>query len=320
MTQSTTPIADEVKQFRELMVNFDNKNSHEWAEQVENWLVKTLASAVSRERSRWIPIVVSLVEQFGYCTKRAGIERIGTGGLGALEDAFDELAVYIKAIETGLSSNPIMNWRLSALDNITLISNSDAHSLQKIGREANIFQFKNEDEVTYKEIMRIIQEGDKKKFLKTVEFYPEEGKYYADGHRDCKFFCSPEETKKLKGLCPKCNKPLIIGVLNRVVELADRTESQAKKVNKIPYKSIVPLVEILAGVLDKGVSTKTVQKEYNNLIDKIGNEFSILLDTKIEEIEKVSGDKIAKAVDKVRKGEVILTSGFDGEFGEVHIK
>ena len=242
------------------------------------------------------------------------------GGYDSLEDAFDELAVYIKAIETGLSSNPIMNWRLSALDNITLISNSDAHSLQKIGREANIFQFKNEDEVTYKEIMRIIQEGDKKKFLKTVEFYPEEGKYYADGHRDCKFFCSPEETKKLKGLCPKCNKPLIIGVLNRVVELADRTESQAKKVNKIPYKSIVPLVEILAGVLDKGVSTKTVQKEYNNLIDKIGNEFSILLDTKIEEIEKVSGDKIAKAVDKVRKGEVILTSGFDGEFGEVHIK
>ena len=101
MTQSTTPIADEVKQFRELMVNFDNKNSHEWAEQVENWLVKTLASAVSRERSRWIPIVVSLVEQFGYRTKRAGIERIGTGGLGALEDAFDELGLndYVKLSE-----------------------------------------------------------------------------------------------------------------------------------------------------------------------------------------------------------------------------
>ena len=174
--------------------------------------------------------------------------------------------------------------------------------------------------MTYKEIMRIIQEGDKKKFLETIEFYPEEGKYHADGHRDCKFFCNPEETKKIKGLCPKCKKPLVIGVLNRVVELADRTESQAKKVNKIPYKSIVPLVEILSDVLDKGVNTKTVQKEYNNLIDKIGNEFFILLDAKIEEIEKVSVDKIAKAVDKVRKGDVTLIPGFDGEFGEVHIK
>ncbi|MCF6277096.1 MAG: endonuclease Q family protein [Candidatus Magasanikbacteria bacterium] len=242
------------------------------------------------------------------------------GGYNSLEEAFDELSVHINAIETGLSSDPAMNWRLSALDNITLISNSDAHSLQKLGREANVFQFKNESEITYKEIIRIIQEGDKTKFLNTIEFYPEEGKYHVDGHRGCRFFCEPEETKKLKGKCPKCKKSLIIGVLNRVVGLADRTENEAKKVNKIPYKSIVPLPEILSGVLGRGVNTKTVQKEYDNLIENIGSEFFILLDAKIEDIHMVAGDNIAKAVDKVRKGEVVLSPGYDGEFGKVNVK
>ncbi len=241
------------------------------------------------------------------------------GGYNTLEEAYDELTPYINAIETGLSSDPLMNWRLSQLDNITLISNSDAHSPQKLGREANILQFENEKEITYAEIMRVIREGDKKKFVSTIEFYPEEGKYHVDGHALCNFWCTPEETKKHKGICPVCKKQLVIGVMNRVAELADRTELHARQAARIPYQSIVPLPEIIADVLGVGVASKAVQKQYAQLLQTLGNEFHILLEVSPKEIEKASTPQIAEAVQRVRSGNIYIRPGYDGVFGVVKV-
>ena len=241
------------------------------------------------------------------------------GGYDNLQDCFEDLTPYIFAIETGLSSDPLMNWRLSMLDKITLVSNSDAHSLAKLGREANALNFFAEKNISYAEIMRIIKEGKQEEFLYTIEFYPEEGKYHVDGHKDCKFFCLPEETKKLKGICPKCKLSLVIGVMNRVEELADRSENEAKKINKIPYKSLVPLPEILADVLGVGVHTKTVQTEYEKLICAFPNEFYILLRAELGKIEKISGKIISEAIKNVRTGKIFIRPGYDGEFGAVKV-
>jgi uncharacterized protein (TIGR00375 family) len=249
------------------------------------------------------------------------------GGYNSLEEAFDELAPKIFAIETGLSSDPLMNWRCSWLDKIALVSNSDAHSCAKLGREANVMEFANAKEVTYENIFKIIKNStqtdqDKiNKFLYTIEFYPEEGKYHYDGHRDCEFVCSPEETKKLKGICPKCKKPLVIGVDNRVVELADRSLAEAQEQGKqrVSFKSLVPLLEIIADALDVGVNSKTVQAEYNNLIKESGSEFNILLNVEVEEIKKASQKIIGEAVERVRQGKIFVQPGYDGEFGVVKV-
>ncbi len=243
------------------------------------------------------------------------------GGYDSLEEAFEELTPNIFAVETGLSSNPKMNWHCSMLDNIALISNSDAHSLEKIGREANVLQFLNEKEITYDNIFNIIKSRDKNKFLYTIEFFPEEGKYHYDGHRDCKFVCSPEETEKLKGLCPVCKKPLVIGVENRIRELSDRTEKEVEKIknNFIPYKSLVPLPEIIADAFGCGVNTKKVITEYNNLLKNLGKEFSILLEKDLLEIKKYSELIIVKAIERVRKGDIFIQPGYDGKFGIVKV-
>lgn len=243
------------------------------------------------------------------------------GGYDSLEEAFEELTPNIFAVETGLSSNPKMNWHCSMLDNIALISNSDAHSLEKIGREANVLQFLNEKEITYDNIFNIIKSRDKNKFLYTIEFFPEEGKYHYDGHRDCKFVCSPEETEKLKGLCPVCKKPLVIGVENRIRELSDRTEKEVEKIknNFIPYKSLVPLPEIIANAFGCGVNTKKVIIEYNNLLKNLGKEFSILLEKDLLEIKKYSELIIVKAIERVRKGDIFIQPGYDGKFGIVKV-
>lgn len=243
------------------------------------------------------------------------------GGYDSLEEAFDELAPHIKAVETGLSSDPLMNWRCSWLDNIALVSNSDAHSPQKLGREANVLAFDRDEDVTYDEIFRIINEQDREKFLYTIEFYPEEGKYHTDGHRDCKFQCTPEETARLDGICPKCKRPLTVGVLNRVVELADRTEEEACEAgkNRIPYKSLVPLPEILADVFECGVATKKVKTMYDQMIGELGPEFPLLLHASLEDIERASTKQIADAIDRVRKGNIHVVPGYDGEFGVVKV-
>ena len=235
-------------------------------------------------------------------------------GFDSLEDCFDEYTKYIYAIETGLSSDPAMNWRLSQLDNVTLISNSDSHSPQKIGREANVF----DAELSYAGIADAIKTKDKNKFLYTIEFFPEEGKYHFDGHKDCSLSFSPKESKKHGNVCPKCKKPLIIGVLSRVNELADRPEGFVPK-NAVPFRSLIPLNEIIAESIGTTVASKDVPKYYNNLINNLGNEFNILLDAGRKDIEKNSLPEIAEGVIRMREGKVLIEPGYDGAYGKIKI-
>lgn len=235
-------------------------------------------------------------------------------GFDSLEECFDEYTPYIYAIETGLSSDPSMNWRLSALDNITLISNGDSHSPGKIGREANVFDVK----LSYQALSDAIKNKDKTKFLYTIEFFPEEGKYHFDGHRNCKVSFPPRETKKHNGICPVCKKPLTIGVLSRVEELADREEGFMPE-NAIPYKSLIPLEEIIAEALDVGPTSKAVKKQYDNLIDKLGSEFNILLNVSESDLKAATLSEIAEAIMRVREGKVNVAPGYDGEYGKIKI-
>ncbi|MCD6471480.1 DNA helicase UvrD [bacterium] len=248
-------------------------------------------------------------------------------GFDSLEECFEEYTKYIYAIETGLSSDPPMNWRLSALDNITLISNSDAHSPSKLGREANIFEG---EKINYKLIIEAIKKGakiDKKaisqqenalQLIQTIEFFPEEGKYHFDGHRNCGVCFSPEESKKHNNICPKCGKPLTIGVMHRVCELADRNPGETPA-SAIPYKRLIPLEEIIADVLKIGTGTKQVIEIYKRLIKTIGPEFKVLLEAKKENLLAASSPEIAEAIIRVREGKVNLKPGFDGEFGKISI-
>lgn len=235
-------------------------------------------------------------------------------GFDSIEECFDEYSPYIFSIETGLSSDPSMNWRLSALDKITLISNSDSHSLLKIGREANVFDTK----LSYNKIIEAIKNKDKTKFLYTIEFFPEEGKYHFDGHRLCGISFSPKETKENKGICPKCKKSLTIGVLSRVEELADREEGYLPE-NRIPYKNLIPLNEIIANVFGIKVYSQKVLKEYNNLINNFKNEFNILLNVSINDLKAVTIPEIAEGIVRVREGKVKLVPGYDGEYGKIKI-
>lgn len=239
-------------------------------------------------------------------------------GFDSIQECFGEMSQYIYAIETGLSSDPLMNRSLSALDDVMLISNSDAHSPRNLGREANVFELER-DNVTYDEFVRILKEKDTSKFAYTIEFYPEEGKYHADGHADCGFWCSPKNTKKYKNTCPKCKKKLTIGVLNRVSKLSDRELTKMPK-KHVPFKSIVPLQEIIAESFGlKSTSGKKVQKTYEEMIEKIGNEFEILLDVSVGDIEHGSTATIAEAIRKMREGEIYIRPGYDGVFGKVSI-
>ncbi|MBI2591164.1 MAG: DNA helicase UvrD [Candidatus Brennerbacteria bacterium] len=235
-------------------------------------------------------------------------------GFDSLEECFGEYAKNIFAIETGLSSDPAMNWRWSKLDNIALISNSDSHSLQRIGREANVF----DTDLSYDGIMSAIKANKPNKFLMTAEFFPEEGKYHFDGHRVCGVSFSPDETKKHKNICPKCGKTLTIGVLNRVDALADRPESH-KSTGRVSYKSIVPLDEIIAESFSVGTASKKVKAEYEKLIKNLGGELKIVLDVSGEEIKKIAAPLVAEGIMKVRAGEVSVEPGFDGEYGKIKI-
>lgn len=235
-------------------------------------------------------------------------------GFDSLEECFDEYTKHIYAIETGLDSDPAMNWRLSQLDNVTLISNSDSHSLQKIGREANIF----DTELSYRGIEEAIKNKDKNKFLYTVEFFQQEGKYFADGHRNCKVSLSPKESKKYNNICPKCKKPLVIGVLNRVEELADRPEGFMPK-NAIPFKSLIPLNEIIADSIGVSTASKKVPIYYDKLISSLENEFNILLNVSRKEIEINSLPEIAEGIIRMREGKVLIEPGYDGVYGKIKL-
>ncbi|OGE81281.1 MAG: hypothetical protein A3E98_03225 [Candidatus Doudnabacteria bacterium RIFCSPHIGHO2_12_FULL_48_11] len=266
-------------------------------------------------------------------------------GFDSVEEAFGDQAKHIFAIETGLSSDPKMNWQISALDKYALVSNSDAHSLRKLGREANVFEI-DESKLSYGTVIQCIKDKNPKTFLHTLEFFPEEGKYHLDGHADCKFSCLPKETKKLKGICPKCGKKLLVGVLNRIDALADRKHGFEPK-RAIPFKSVIPLEEIIAETYGVGVASAKVQRMYEAMVSNPSQpplvprggaaaeepplrirggggelertEFSILLDWPKEEIAKISDPLIAESVIRVREGRVQLEGGYDGIFGKIHI-
>jgi uncharacterized protein (TIGR00375 family) len=233
-------------------------------------------------------------------------------GFDSLEECFGDLTPQICAIETGLSSDPLMNWRLSALDGITLISNSDAHSPAKIGREANIF----ETEATYASIIEAIR--SRKGFAGTIEFFPEEGKYHYDGHRACGVSLSPKETIRENYRCPVCGKKVTVGVMHRIERLADREEG-FKPRGSPSFVSVIPLAEIIAETLKVGVNSKKVSETYMTLIERIGSEFRILMDAAPDEIGEAGLPKLADAIRRVRSGKVHIAPGYDGEYGRIKI-
>jgi uncharacterized protein (TIGR00375 family) len=235
-------------------------------------------------------------------------------GFDSLEECFGEESKSICAIETGLSSDPEMNWRLSALDSITLVSNSDAHSPNRIGREANVFS----GEPNYREIVDAIRRKDRGKFLFTIEFYPEEGKYHYDGHRACGVIFSPAQTLSHHYLCPVCKKKLTVGVLHRVESLADRP-SGTMPPGAIPSVHLVPLEEIIARTLDQGVETAAVEREYQRMISRGGSEFNILLDLSPVDLEGFCSPKILEGILRVREGRLRIVPGHDGVYGKIEI-
>jgi len=235
-------------------------------------------------------------------------------GFDRIEDCFEKHTGKIFALETGLSSDPAMNWRLSALDRFTLISNSDSHSPAKIGREANVFDC----ELSYAAIRDVLKTRDTRRFLYTIEFFPEEGKYHYDGHRLCGVSLAPQETKKYNGICPQCKKPLTIGVMNRVEQLADRPEGFTPA-NAIPFKNLVPLPEIIAEAKGVKKDSVAVEKEYFSQVAKFGTEFDILIRASREELHKGLPAKIAEGVLRMREGKVTAKAGYDGEYGVISV-
>jgi uncharacterized protein (TIGR00375 family) len=229
-------------------------------------------------------------------------------GYDSFSDCFEEYADKIYAFETGLSSDPDMNSLVSALDHLTLLSSSDAHSLDNIGREATIMNFSGVP--TYQKILDNIK---KHQIVSTIEFYPEEGMYHFDGHANCHFSCTPQENLKLKGLCPKCGKPLIIGVSSRVVELSDR-----KNIKQLhSFIKTIELDKIIAQVLGvKSRKSVKVKKEYNRLISEFGSELNILMKVDLKEITPTN---LSSAIAKVRQGQLTISPGYDGVYGQIKI-
>ena len=236
-------------------------------------------------------------------------------GFDSLEECFEEYAKYIYAGETGLSADPAMLWRMPDGRKIALISNSDSHSPSKIGREANVFDLPF---LSYSSIVTAIKTKDPQNFLYTLEFFPQEGKYHYDGHRSCSIVLSPTESNKYNQICPVCGRPLTIGVMNRVEQLADKPEG-FKPQNAIPFKSLIPLEEIIAESLGMTVGTKPVGAEYRNLIKKFGDEFKVLLEADRKELESVSPSEVAEGIIRVREGRVLIEPGYDGVYGKIRV-
>ncbi len=233
-------------------------------------------------------------------------------GFDSVEECFGDLASYIHALETGLSSDPPMNRRVSALDRFWLISNSDAHSPAKLGREANLL----DTELSYEDLRTAVQTG--KGLAGTIEFFPEEGKYYCDGHRRCHVCLTPRETERCQGICPVCGGKLTIGVSHRIEQLADREEGLDGE--SIPFfESLMPLPEVIAAVTGRSATGVKVQREYFHMLQKLGPEFAILRNLPLEDIREVSGSLIAEGIHSLRKGLVTRIPGFDGEYGSIQL-
>lgn len=233
-------------------------------------------------------------------------------GFDSVEECFEELAPYIYALETGLSSDPAMNWRISKLDRYQLVSNSDAHSPSKLGREANLLDI----DCSYEGLYRAIQTGEG--LEGTVEFFPEEGKYHFDGHRKCGVSLSPVEAERLGGICPVCGKKLTMGVDHRVEQLADRAEGFVKKDGK-KYESLVPLPEVISACMGYSTASKKVQGCFEQMIQTLGTEFYILRNVPSEDIKSCAGERIAEGIENVRTGNVKRIPGYDGEYGKIEL-
>jgi uncharacterized protein (TIGR00375 family) len=258
-------------------------------------------------------------------------------GFDSLDECFGDYAKFIFGVETGLSSDPEMNWRIKELANRTILSSSDAHSMPKMGREATVFEL---EDLTFKNIRRAIIGPSLKpdagllpdRIAYTIEFYPEEGKYHYTGHRNCKVIQSPEETKKNGKVCPVCGKDLTVGVMHRVQQLEIHGQEEAEKMDEKgikwiydpsaihpPFVKLVPLLEIIAESLSCPVTSQKAKDKFDYLCAKMGSEMDILLKASIEDIQKEAGERIANGVEKVRQGNIVINPGFDGEYGVVKI-
>ncbi len=233
-------------------------------------------------------------------------------GFDSIEDCYGDLTEHIFAVETGLSSDPPMNWRVSSLDRFTLVSNSDAHSPPMLGREACVF----DTELDYFAMRRALETGDG--YGGTVEFFPEEGKYHLDGHRACQLRCEPDETRRLDGRCPTCNKPLTVGVMHRVETLADRPGNEPP-LNAAPFKSIVPLPEIVSELVGVGPKSQTVGNRVATLVARHGPELDILERLPLEDIGRDGDPLFTEAIERLRQGRVFCEGGYDGEYGTVRL-
>jgi uncharacterized protein (TIGR00375 family) len=233
-------------------------------------------------------------------------------GFDNIQECFGEETEEVLALETGLSSDPPMNRRWSALDKFTLVSNSDAHSPAKIGREANVLDCV----FSYDSIIETLKTGGK--FLYTIEFFPQEGKYHFDGHRKCDVRISPEEAMQNNNLCPVCMKPLTIGVMHRVLNLADRSAEDIPD-SLVKHKHLIPLVEIIADAFGIGVQSKKVGNEYFSLVRKFGGEFPILLELTPSAIRENFSPGIGERILAVRENKVAIKEGYDGVYGEIKI-
>lgn len=252
-------------------------------------------------------------------------------GFDSIEECFGEYSKYIYGVETGLSSDPAMNWRIKELENRSILSSSDSHSPMKMGRESTVFEL---EKLTFDNIKKaIMRKSPKNKVAYTLEFYPEEGKYHYTGHRNCKIVYSPKDTKEKGKVCPVCNKNLTVGVMERVEDLAGSSEKITTKLgnsgiswvldpsrNHPPFAKLVPLNEIIAEALGTGTASLKVKDMYERLTTTLASEFDILMKLPIDEISKISGDGIAQAILKVRKGDIYIMPGYDGEYGVVKIE
>lgn len=235
-------------------------------------------------------------------------------GFDSLEECFADLSPHIHTIETGLSTDPPMNWLCSFLDGVTLVSNSDAHSPERLGRNANIFS----TELSYHAITKALRDGDPEKYLGTIDMFPQEGKYHYDGHRKCNVCWDPAETLRNNYLCPACKRPVTVGVMNRVIHLSDR-EDISERPNRLPFRSIIPLKEMLAEIAGVGVKSKKVEAEYFQTVRKLGKELDILLEIPEEEIEAKTSKTLAEAIRRMRNREIYIQEGYDGEYGVISV-
>ena len=239
-------------------------------------------------------------------------------GFDRIEDCYEEMTKHIFALETGLSSDPPMNWRLSALDRFALVSNSDSHSPYpyRLGREANVFAL---ERMSYREILEAIREKDSERFRFTVETKPAYGKYHWTGHRNCGVSVPPSESRRLGGVCPVCRRPLTRGVDERVDNLADRSAG-FRPGGTIDYVHLLPLHEAIGAALNvDSLSSPTVWKQFNSLVAAFGNEYAVMLDASLESLEKVVEPRIAETIVKIRKDDVTVIPGYDGVYGEIKL-